>query len=496
MSAAATSSASPASVAPGRDRLLRGVVDRRARGEERARAGAAEAGAAVGIAVDEADLLDRDAEHVDDELRVGGRDPLSHRHRRGVDLDLAGSRHGHRDALLEDVAAGPFEERGKAAPAQPAARARLRLARGEALPLGEIERLLDDAAELAAVIDLPHRVGIGHLLRRDEIAAADLGGIEAELARCGVEQPLDEIDRLGPPGAAIGRGRRGMRQHRVQVEIDRLDVVDAGRDPGPDHELDDDPDRARIGAHVAERVDAIGQHLAVGIERELGMALDIAPVRRCQKLLDPLRRPFHRTLQQPRGIADDEILGIEAGLHAEAAADIADDDAHLLGRQAEQIAQRVARAGGHLAREAQRQPVARGIVIAERAARLHRRRRQALVDEVERDDMRRLGEGGIRRRLVAVLHLRRDVAGGVGPDERGARGGRRRQLGHRGQLLVRYLDRLERILRLGARLGDERGDAFADEAHDALRQRRPQRRRAGRAVGAREDRRDGQGLHA
>ena len=85
------------------------------------------------------------------------------------------------------------------------------------------------------------------------------------------------------------------------------------------------------------------------------------------------------------------------------------------------VAQRVARARGHLARQPQRQPVGRGVVGRERAARLHRRRREALIDEVERDDMRGLGEGGVSRRGVAVPHLRGDVAGRGRPDQRRAR---------------------------------------------------------------------------
>ena len=55
MSAGATSSASPASVRAAVDGLLGGDLHRRAAGEERARAGAAEAVAAVGVALDDAD---------------------------------------------------------------------------------------------------------------------------------------------------------------------------------------------------------------------------------------------------------------------------------------------------------------------------------------------------------------------------------------------------------------------------------------------------------
>ena len=54
-------------------------LHRRAAGEERARAGAAEAVAAVGVALHDADLLDRHAEHVDRQLRVAGGDALAHR---------------------------------------------------------------------------------------------------------------------------------------------------------------------------------------------------------------------------------------------------------------------------------------------------------------------------------------------------------------------------------------------------------------------------------
>ena len=122
---------------PGLDRVLGGVVDRRAGGEQRARAGAAEARASIGVALHDADLVDRHAEDVDDELRVRRRDPLPHRHRRGIDLDLAGAGHRDGDALLEGVAAGPFEERGEAAPAQLAAGPRGGLAAGELVPFGE-----------------------------------------------------------------------------------------------------------------------------------------------------------------------------------------------------------------------------------------------------------------------------------------------------------------------------------------------------------------------
>ena len=91
-------------------------------------------------------------------------------------------------------------------------------------------------------------------------------------------------------------------------------------------------------------MDRFVKPLAIRIESELGMALDIASMGGGQELLDPLGRPFDRALQLPRGEGGDDILGMDAGLHAEAAADIAHDDAHLFLLEAEKVAEGIARA--------------------------------------------------------------------------------------------------------------------------------------------------------
>src|SRR4029079_4863265 len=90
-------------------------------GKARAGAGAAEAVAARAVALDDADLLDRNAEDVDRELGVARRDALPHRLRRREDLDDAVAGDVDADLLLERVAAGPFEEGRDAAAAQHAA---------------------------------------------------------------------------------------------------------------------------------------------------------------------------------------------------------------------------------------------------------------------------------------------------------------------------------------------------------------------------------------
>ena len=329
MSAAAASSASPARSRP----VATAVFDATSIAEpavnsEREPA-LPKSGAAIGVALHDADLFDRHAEDVDDQLRIGGRDALPHRHGRSIDLDLAVAGDGDGDALLERIAAGPFQERGEAAPAQLSARAGLGLARGEIVPFGDREALVEHLLEFSGIVNLPHRAGVGHLLRRDQIAAADLDRVHAELSRRGVEQALDQIDRLGTAGAAIGGGRGGVGQHRVELQVDRPDVVDAGGDPGADQHLNDDAGRSGVGAHVGERAHAIGEHLAVRVEREFGAALDIAALGRGEEFLDAFGGPSHRALQGARGEGDDDVLGIKPRLHAEPAADVVDDDADL-----------------------------------------------------------------------------------------------------------------------------------------------------------------------
>ena len=221
------------------------------------------------------------------------------------------------------------------------------------------------------------------------------------------------------------------------------------------------------------------------------MRLDVTAVRRRQKFLQPRRRPFDRTASMPGGVGGDDLLRINPGLHAEAAAHIADHDADLLGRDTERAGKSVAGAGRHLAGQAQRDAFGAAVVTGQRATRLHRRGRKPLVGQVEADDMRGRGERGIARSGVAVLHLSGDVAGGGRPDQRRALGNSLSEFGDDGQVVVLDDDGFQGVLRLFLGLGDQGNHGFANEADSFVRKRAAKRRSAGRAVRALEDRRKG-----
>ncbi len=178
------------------------------------------------------------------------------------------------------------------------------------------------------------------------------------------------------------------------------------------------------------------------------------------------------------------VLRVERRLHPEAAADVADQHAHAVGRDAEDLAgELVAQAGRRLARHAQREAARRGVVRGECRARLERARREALVRKVERDHVRRRGEGRGRRLRVAVALLARDVAGGRRPDEGRVGDEGVGERGHRGQRLVAYADGFRGVARLHARFRDDRGHGLADVA-DRVDGERALRRPGGRrAVG-------------
>ena len=140
-----------------------------------------------------------------------------------VDLDRRPFAGSHAAAGLE-IARDPQ--------ADPSAlRAQVRLPLAPAGVIEQIERAPELERVVAAVVAHGDAVpvheprAIGHLLRRDLVSRADLGGIEAEPGRQTIEQTLDDQDRLGPAGAAIRRARRLVGDYRETLRAERRHLV-------------------------------------------------------------------------------------------------------------------------------------------------------------------------------------------------------------------------------------------------------------------------------
>ena len=153
----------------------------------------------------------------------------------------------------------------------------------------------------------------------------------------------------------------------------------------------------------------------------------------------------------------------EEVLQPEAAADIGAVQPEALLRQVEDGPGELAADAMH-ALAAQQQVEAGAVPAGDGGARLDRRGMDAVVDQLQLDDMGGGGEAGLGRGAVAALEAEDGVAGRLGPELRRAGGQRRAAVHHGGQGLVADLDRLGGVARLGGGLGDDEGDGLAHMA--------------------------------
>ena len=337
-----------------------------------------------------------------------------------------------------------------------------RLARGEALVIGEAQRRVEPALVFAVVVDDADAVLIRKGVRRDEVLAPQLDGIEAALLGREIDQPLDDVDRLGPAGAAIGRGRHRVGHHRRAAEMHRRNVVD------PRHDAEAFAQRREmraIGADIGEVRAADGEELAARVERQLDRRRQVAAFVIGQKALAAVGQKFHRPAELLRRPGQQRIFGEEGIARAEIAAHVAAHRAALLHRHAERAGQGLALAH-HAAAGAGPDRVAVLLVDeAQRRARLHRRAGDAVDPGLEFDDMLGRGESGVGLRLVADFGIDRDIVAAVVPHRGRARLHRIGGAHDRRQHLVIDLDQLGGVMRLVERLGDHHRHRLADILH-------------------------------
>ena len=175
--------------------------------------------------------------------------------------------------------------------------------------------------------------------------------------------------------------------------------------------------------------------------------------------------PFDR----PRDLAArpyrERLFGIDEGLHAETAAHIGRDNAELLFRNLEYgFGERIAHEMRTLRPGIEGRAAALRIVVHNRVAGLHRIRHQAIVDQINADDVGGLGKGGFGRFRVAeiVVPIEHEVARNMVEKLRRARRERVLRVRDHRQCLVVDFDCFGGIARLAQGLGDDKRDRLAD----------------------------------
>ena len=202
----------------------------------------------------------------------------------------------------------------------------------------------------------------------------------------------------------------------------------------------------------------------------------VAALRPADEFLAPLGDPFDRPPEPPRRPQNQHPFGIEKVLHPEPAADIGRGQLDALGRQPEhRLGELVADAVDALSGQQQVESAGARVIIADRRPRLDRRRHEAVVDELDLDD---LGRGGERRcdgGPVSPLKPEAEVSRRLVPDRRRPGQQRRRSIDHRVERPVFDRDPLGGVARQLAGFRDNQRHRIADMAYPPARQRKTRR---------------------
>ncbi len=343
----------------------------------------------------------------------------------------------------------------------------------EAVPIRQVERLLQHDFKLAAVIGLAAGGAVRHRLGRDHVRRrSSTRSMPVTRARL-VDQALDQIDRLGPPGAAVRTERRRIGQHHLDVDVNCGNPVDARQAVLSVVGRDDDGIGRYVGAHADLGAGAQRKKAAVAVERQLARQQSVATVRVGHEAFEPGRAPAHGPAELARGIEHGGVFGIGLHLHAEAAADIERPDPDALGRHLEhRFGQQLAHHRHALGAGDQGVGLLRLVPHPDRGARLERRRRKPGHAQVHRHAMRRRRKRLVDRGGIAMRPVERNVARCARPERRRILGTRKPDPGGRGKLAIADGEAFRGVLRPHRAIRHDDRDGVADMAHAVARQHR------------------------
>ena len=171
--------------------------------------------------------------------------------------------------------------------------------------------------------------------------------------------------------------------------------------------------------------------------------------------------PLDRTAELLRRPKQHHPFGIQRILHAEAAADIGAGDVHLFARHAEHVIRQLVLQCMH-AGTGEQQMVAAVVVLADGATGFQSGDDDAVVHQLQFDDVGRCADGCLHSRRVSLLEPIRHVAGRLLPDLYGVGAHRGGAIDDGWQGLPIHHDLFRRITRGVTRLGDDERHRIAD----------------------------------
>ena len=222
-----------------------------------------------------------------------------------------------------------------------AALARRRPPRLKAIPVGELQRQLQIAQKIAAVIAEARRGAIGQRRPGNQVAAAQRDAVDPHVLRGHVEQALDHQRRLWPPRAAIGCDGDRVAHGAAQTHACPGDVINRGAHPPA---VMQGRKGEHMGADVADDLHIVSDDPARRVETEPALGDAVAALIVGEAAFVALAGPFHRTAHDSGGPEHAQLLGVAVDARAKTPAHIGGDDAQALGGQVHRRANAAAQA--------------------------------------------------------------------------------------------------------------------------------------------------------
>ena len=247
----------------------------------------------------------------------------------------------------------------------------------QALVVSHLERTTEHGGIVAAVVDHVARAAIvrqahvvRHVRRLHQIGEAHRGAVAAGLAGDEIHHPLDDEHGLRLARPAVRRDGNAVRVDAVEGDLDVGDAVRA-REHGGAQQWHDQPAR-RVGARVVHESIAQRQEPALVVESDLDRMDLRALLGRRQHVLQTVLEPPHGSAETQCQEGDQDVLGIDDQLGAEAPAHVRRHHAHPMRLQPEQLADELPHLVRDLRRRPHREELGDGVVLGDEPARLHR----------------------------------------------------------------------------------------------------------------------------
>ena len=312
---------------------------------------------------------------------------------------------------------------------------------------------------------IPDAIRYGNSSCANEVATADLHGIETERLRAEIHQSFRHESRDRSPNSAVRSRRRlagGDAPHSAAIGPD---LVGAGKET---HDLDRlqtaGPRINRIGPDISEDVGLQGDGDTVLVKSHLGIDDLAKRLTAAADVFQAVCGPFERATELAGHDADQQFLRIERALRSETSAHVGCDHPQAAAGKAKGFGNRIAHDARDVRGGIKRDGAAFGVILRRIAARLHRERRLAGHLETAADPDGRVFQIGLN---VTFLELARNqhVGAGLFVQQRSVLRDCLLATRHRPERFELDLDEFERVFREVSRSGDDSDDGFADIAN-------------------------------